>query len=149
VKKLISIGVVLALLALVVLPGAVGAADVVPSTYAKIPFAIVQSGFYMLGCLLGDLDTILGGMIALPFDLADLAPVMNTLGAWAGGPLSWSVDMVAWGVDIVNCIVGFIAGPLGLPAYITDIVGCIVDGLTECYPAGTLCNNVSNVYTPC
>jgi hypothetical protein len=150
VKKLISIGVVLALLAMVVLPCVVGAADVVPTTYAKIPFAIVQSGFYMLGCLMGELQPILeaAGM-SLPLDLSDLAPVLNTLGAWAGGPLSWSVDMLAWGVDIVNCIVGYIAEPLGLPAYITDIVGCISDGLTECYPASQLCNNVTNVYTPC
>jgi PKD repeat protein len=122
---------------------------ILPSTYAKIPFAIVQSGFHMLGCLLGDLDTVLGGMISLPFALGDLAPVLNTLGDWAGGPLSWSVDMLAWGVDILNCIVGYIAGPLGLPSYITDIVKCISDGLRECYPASMTCNNVSNVYCPC
>jgi hypothetical protein len=43
VKKLISIGVALALLTMVVVPGAV-AAYTTPDTYAKVPFAIIQSG---------------------------------------------------------------------------------------------------------
>lgn len=149
-KKLISIGVVLALLTLAVLPAAVAAADVLPTTYAKIPFAIVQSGFYMIGCLLPSLQTIIeaAGM-TLPLDLGDLAPIFNILGGWAGGPLAWSVDMLAWGMGMVECVVGVIAGPLGLPDYIDDLIACITDALTECYPASQTCNNVSNVYTPC
>ena len=50
-KKLISIGVALALLAMVVVPGAV-AAYTPPVTYAKVPFAIIQSGFELIGDLL-------------------------------------------------------------------------------------------------
>jgi hypothetical protein len=150
VKKLISIGVALALLAMAVVPAAVAAADVVPTTYAKIPFAIVQSGFYMLGCLMGDLGSILeaAGM-TLPIDLADLTPIFNTLGGFVGTPLAWSVDMMAWGVNMVACIVDLIAGPLGLPDYVADIIGCITDALGKCYPAQEECSNVSNTYHPC
>jgi len=56
VKKLISIGVVLALVAIVVLPIGVAAQceydGIVPATYAKIPFAIIQSGFHLVGIIL-------------------------------------------------------------------------------------------------
>lgn len=152
-KKLISIGVVLALLTLVVLPAAVAADDVLPTTYAKIPFAIVQSGFYMIGCLLPEVADVLTaagygtvGGIDLAAVLGSVGPVVNTLGAWAGGPLAWSVDMLGWGLGIVNCILGYLTF---VPSYVTDIVRCITDGLTECYPASQTCNNVSNVYTPC
>ena len=53
-KKLISIGVAVALLAMVVLPVAVAADEcyTTPATYAKIPFAIVQSGFQLVGSIL-------------------------------------------------------------------------------------------------
>jgi hypothetical protein len=156
VKKLISIGVALALLAMAVVPAAVAAADVVPTTYAKIPFAIVQSGFYMLGCLMGDVADVLSaagyGTVA-GIDLTKLlpaaSPIFNTLGGFVGTPLGWSVDMMAWGVKMVGCIVDVIAGPLGLPSYIGDIIGCIKDALGECYPAQQVCNGVSNTYHPC
>jgi hypothetical protein len=99
-----------------------------PSTYAKIPFAIVQSGFTLVGEIL-DIASW-EGMPWLNSALTD------TIGSWIGGPLSWSVDMLAWGVGILNCVVGLIAGPLGLPSWITDVINCIQDGLTECYSAG-------------
>jgi len=154
VKKLISIGVVLALLALVVLPLGVGAAGnptVVPATYAKIPFAIVQSGFYLIGCTLGSLDTILTGMgVSLPFSLTDLKPIMFNLGDWAGVPLAWSVDMMIAGIGLVNDVLGALASAnLGIPSYVTDLVGVIYTDLAKCYNP-TTCNNVSVVYTaPC
>ena len=155
-KKLISIGVVLALLTLVVLPAAVAADDVLPTTYAKIPFAIVQSGFYMIGCLLPEVADVLTaagygtvGGIDLAAVLGSVGPVVNTLGAWAGGPLAWSVDMLGWGLGIVECVVGVIATPLGLPDYIDDLIACITDALTECYPASQTCNDVPNTYHPC
>ena len=152
-KKLISIGVVLALLALVVLPLGVGAAttEIVPATYAKIPFAIVQSGFYLIGCTLGSLDTILTSMgVALPFKLADLKPIMFNLGDWAGVPLAWSVDMMIAGIGLVNDVLGALASAdLGIPTYVTDLVGVIYTDLAKCY-SPTTCNNVSSVYTvPC
>jgi hypothetical protein len=47
VKKLISIGVALALLTMVVVPGAVAAVDD-PDTYAKATFSIMAAGIELL-----------------------------------------------------------------------------------------------------
>jgi hypothetical protein len=101
VKKLISIGVALALLAMVVVPSAV-AAEITPTTYAKLPFAIIGSGFYLL-------ESILNSLVAgdvLPASLDWLPDLMPTLGDWAAGPLSWSVDMLAWGVALLGNVMG-------------------------------------------
>jgi len=151
VKKLISIGVALALLSMVVLPTAVAADEIMPSTYAKIPFAIVQSGFYLVGCLMGDFDTILGAMdVDLGFDLTDLTPIMLNVGDWAGVPLAWSVDMLAWGVGLVGVVMqGLVDAGLGVPAWVVDLVGNVKDELTACFEP-SVCNNVSDAYTvPC
>jgi hypothetical protein len=150
VKKLISIGVVLAVLALVVLPIGVAAQEIMPSTYAKIPFAIVQSGFYLVGCLLGDLGPILEAAgIILPFPLGDLTPIMLTVGDWAGVPLAWSVDMVAWGVGMLSGIVGVLPAELGVPSWIGLLLDEVVTQLNACFEP-TTCNNVSNAYqVPC
>jgi hypothetical protein len=57
VKKLISIGVALALLTMAVVPAVTAAQcdydGIEPDTYAKIPFAILESGFHMVGQFLG------------------------------------------------------------------------------------------------
>jgi hypothetical protein len=98
VKKLISIGVALALLTMAVVPGAV-AAYTPPDTYAKVPFAIVQSGFDLVGIILA----AAGGELGLPTWLNEA--LMNDIGAWAGGPLAWSVDMMAWGVSLFGTVV--------------------------------------------
>jgi hypothetical protein len=135
VKKLISIGVALALLAVVIVPGAVAAQcdpadpyyDQLPDTYAKIPFAIVESGFFMLGSLMGDLGPVLDAAgITLPLDLADLTPIFETVGGWAGGPLSWTVDMLGWGVGIVSSLVRALPSDLGIPAWVADAVDAVV-----------------------
>lgn len=124
-KKLISVGVALALLALVVLP--VGAAaqcpDIgytYPQTFAKIPFAIIQSGLEMLETLWPDLDTALG--IGMPW----VGGVLGTLGGWAGGPLAWTVDMMGWGLGIVASIVDALGPTLGLPEYVGTVLTEIV-----------------------
>ena len=150
-KKLISIGVALAVLAMVVLP--IGAAaqtvDIQPSTNAKIPFAIVQSGFYLVGCLQGDLQPILTGMgVDLPFSLSDLSPVLYKVGDWAGVPLAWSVDMLVWGVGLVGDVVSALAVPLALPTWLPTLFTTIVTDLNSCWNP-TNCNNVSSVYTTC
>jgi hypothetical protein len=152
VKKLISIGVVLALLALVVLPVGVAAKDIVPSTYAKIPFAIVQSGFYLVGCLMGDLQTVIEdmGVDLGGIDLSSFSGILYKLGDWAGTPLAWSVDMMIAGLGMLADVVSA-AGCLGLPDSVTcigDILGVVVENLHLCYDvtAGG-CNNVSNIYT--
>jgi len=102
VKKLISIGLALALVAMMVLPLGVTASGnyTAPTTYAKIPFAIVQSGLNMAGYVLDALGSTLG----LPAWLN--SSIMDIFAEWAGGPLGWSVDMLAWGLDLVGEVVG-------------------------------------------
>lgn len=129
-KKLISIGIVVALLALVVLPAAVAADTYTPpTTYAKIPFAIVQSGFHLVGIIL----TSAGSALGLPTWIN--ADLMDSIGGWAGGPLAWTVDMLAWGVDLVGSIITPLASTLGLPDWLPGVLSSISDGLRECYNA--------------
>ena len=96
-KKLISIGVALALLTMAVIPSAVAAE---PDTYAKTPFAIIEEGFALIGTILDSL----GGALGLPEWLD--STLMNQIGGFAGGPLSWTVDMLAWGVWMIGDVVG-------------------------------------------
>jgi hypothetical protein len=113
VKKLISIGVALALLAMVVLPVGV-AADIQPSSYAKIPFAIIGSLFEMIGDLLG-----------------------------LAGPLAWSVDMLAWGVALFSKVYGQLDQMFGIGyANLTRILDDVACGLRECWVGG--CLNISS-----
>lgn len=98
-KKLISIGVALALLTMAVVPGVAAAQYTEPDTYAKVPFAIIQSGFDLVGSLL---DT-LGPTLGLP-EWLDSA-LMGEIGGWAGGPLSWTVDMLGWGIWLVGDVI--------------------------------------------
>jgi len=136
VKKLISIGVALALLTVALVPVAVtaqceyDAGDyglIEPDTYAKIPFAIVESGLAMVGNLMGDLGPVLDAAgITLPLDLADLTPIFNTVAGFAGGPLSWTVDMLGWGLGILSPIIGALPEELGVPAWVGDVVDALV-----------------------
>jgi hypothetical protein len=121
VKKLISIGVALALLTMAVLPGAVGAYTE-PQTFAKIPFAILQSGLEMVGSLMTTLAPTLG----LPDYLDD---IINTIAPWTGGPLSWTVDMLGWGLALVGDVLTSLATTLGLPDWLDDLVNTIACGL--------------------
>ena len=139
-KKLISIGVALALLTMVVVPGAVAAADP-PETYSKVPFAILASGIELVGDIVLALPTDMG----IPLWIADVTELMAP---WAAGPLSWTVDMLAWGIDLVGVVIGGIpmiadALPVGL-----DLEGLFSDvacGLMTCW-SDTEC---SGNFTPC
>jgi len=119
VKKLISIGVALALLTMVVLPAAVAAQceydGVAPTTYAKIPFTIIQTGLMLVGDIIGALPEDMG----IPAWIAD---VTDAMAPWAGGPLSWTVDMLAWGVSLLGSILVVVEPLLGLPEDL-DLVG--------------------------
>ena len=149
-KKLISIGVVLALLTMAVVPGAVaaqddcgyGAENIMPSTYAKIPFAIIETGLMLVGDIVNALPVDMG----IPTWIADITDAMAP---WAGGPLSWTVDMLAWGVSLLGAVVCTIepllvdtlpAG-LDLPA-IFDTIAC---GLFQPFS----CNVTGAEFTPC
>lgn len=145
-KKLISVGVALALLALVVVPVGVaaqppGCEDIgytYPTTFAKIPFAIIQSGLELLEAMWPDLDTALG--IGMPW----VGGVLGDLGGWAGGPLGWTVDMMGWGVGIVAGIVEALGPTLGLPEFVGDVLTelvCSIFAPFECI--------AGDPFTPC
>lgn len=120
-KKLISIGVALALLTMAIVPGVAAAQYTEPTTYAKTPFAIIQSGFELVGTLLD----ALGGDLGLPEWLN--SGLMDDIGGWAGGPLSWTVDMLGWGIwligDVVSALDSLIGAFAELPFPLSDVAG--------------------------
>jgi tetrahydromethanopterin S-methyltransferase subunit C len=136
VKKLISIGVALALLTMAVLPIGV-AAYTEPVTFAKVPFAILQSGIE----LLGDLLTTLAPELGLP---TWIAPILDPVAAWTGGPLSWTVDMLGWGVGLVGTVLDSLASTLGLPTWLAPLVNTIACSLFT--PFG---NVTAPAFSPC
>jgi hypothetical protein len=130
VKKLISIGVVLALLTLAVLPAAVAAYDE-PETYAKIPFAIIGSLMYLLQDVLNGLTD--AGL--LPETFSWLPDLMPTVGDWITGPLGWTVDMMAWGLG-------------GVGGTLMSELGPVLDGMgidlgMDLAPVGILLNKLA------
>jgi hypothetical protein len=142
VKKLISIGVAIALLTMAVVPGAVAAADLTasnytaPQTYAKVPFALIASGFAMLENLWPNLDT------ALEMDMPWLGDVFGELAYWTYGPLSWTVDMLAWGVNLGGEVLAGI--PMiadALPFDLGPVFQDVACGLRECF--ADVCYNVT------
>ena len=143
-KKLISIGVALALLTMAVVPAAVAAQDYTPPpTYAKVPFALIASGFEMLENLWPDLSEALGMA-----DLDWLADVFGELQAWTYGPLSWTVDMLAWGISLVGEVVNAVPMitdmlPEGLD--IAGIMNTMACGLMTCWSS----SNCTGNFTPC
>ena len=112
-----------------VVPGAV-AAYTPPDTYAKVPFAIVASGFELLGNLWPDLDAALG------MDMLWLEGVFDELALWTAGPLGWSVDFLAWGVALAGDVLGAVPMitdmlPEGLDLVaIFDTIAC---GIMTCW----------------
>jgi hypothetical protein len=136
VKKLISIGVALALLAMVVVPCAVAAYDT-PDTYAKVPFAIISTGFLLLGDILD----------ALPPDLGVpdwLGSLMGPLSEWTAGPLSWTVDMLAWGMDLGSTIWNAVAATLGMEDLpVGTVLHTVACGLFTCWAPSGCSGNLS------
>ena len=120
-KKFISIGVALALLTMAVMPGVAAAQYTEPDTFAKTPFAIIESGFVLVGVILDALGTELG----LP-EWLDGA-LMEDIGGWAGGPLAWTVDMLGWGVALVGDVIGaldpIVSAVAELPIDLADLGG--------------------------
>ena len=140
-KKLISIGVALALLTMVVVPGAVAAYDP-PETYSKVPFAILASGIELVGEVVAAIPIIAD---ALPEGL-DVTAITGLIAPWTAGPLSWTVDMLAWGLDLgatlwTSLDTMFEIGYPGIGDILTD-VSC---GLMMCWSA----TNCSGTFAPC
>jgi len=141
VKKLISIGVALALLTMVVVPGAVAAYDP-PATYSKVPFAILASGIEMVGEVVAAVPMIAD---ALPEGL-DITAITAIIAPWTAGPLSWTVDMLAWGLDLgatlwTSLDSMFTIGFPEIGTLLTD-TAC---GLMMCWSA----TNCSGTFAPC
>ena len=129
-KKLISIGVALALLTMAVVPGAVAAQTYDdPDTFAKIPFAIIQSGLE----LVGDLLDILVTPLALPTWLN--SALMDPIASWAGGPLAWTVDMLGWGAALGGKLMALVAPLLGetMPIDLEALMNIVACSLFEGY----------------
>ena len=147
-KKLISIGIALALLTMAVVPGAV-AAYTPPATYAKVPFAIIQSMFELLDTIVPDILTEFAP------DLAWVGDLMLPIGEWAGGPLSWTVDMLAWGMSVGGDIMGLLAPLLGdaVPIDLEAFFNIIACDLMTCWSTtnctGEFCPCVGLNITPC
>jgi hypothetical protein len=124
VKKLISIGVALALLTMAVVPAAV-AADFPddPGAYSKTPFGILGSGVVLVADIVNDLAAVIDGF-GLPVAAADLASVINSVGGWTGEELAWLTDMTGWSMVAVGDVVSVIkplADTMGFGDYIDPV----------------------------
>jgi len=128
VKKLVSIGVALALLVMVVVPGTAGAYTIEPVTYSKIPFAIIGSGLEVVAELVPSIEAVVGD---LPIPLDD---VLNSVAPWTAGPLAWTVDMLAWGLALMADVYAIAddAFDIGCPD-IEDILNTMAEGLMWCW----------------
>jgi len=133
-----SIGVALALLAMAVLPIGVGAYDL-PATYSKVPFAIVQSGIELVGELLDILVVPLGLPEWLNSDLTD------PIAGWAGGPLSWTVDMLAWGLGLGSDLMDALASVIDMPFDVGALLDTVACSLLTCFAVAECSGN----FTPC
>jgi len=108
VKKLISIGVALALLTMAVVPVGVAAADITdPGTYSKTAFGVLGSGIQLAGDVVLALATAIDGF-GLPVSASEIAGVLDIVGEWTGINLAWLTDMTGWSMVAVGDIVGVI-----------------------------------------
>jgi hypothetical protein len=130
VKKIISIGVALALLTMAVMPGTVAAVTFEePVSFAKIPFAIVQAGFDLLDAILPDILTEFAP------DMDWIADLMAPIGDFAGEPLAWSVDMLAWGVGALGAVI--------------NVLPMITDQLPEGFDLVAACDELAHQLRLC
>lgn len=140
-KKLISIGVALALLTMAVVPGAVAAYEP-PATYSKVPFAILASGIELVGEVVAAVPMIAD---ALPEGL-NITAITGLIAPWTAGPLSWTVDMLAWGLDLGATLWTSVNDmfEIGFPE-IGTLLSDVACGLMLCW-SDTEC---SGNFTPC
>jgi hypothetical protein len=154
VKKIISIGVALAVLAMVVVPVGAGAASynstpdkTAAATYSKIPFGILGTGIQLIGDIVANLGNITA---SLPFNIT---AVTDLVGGWTLGPFSWLSDLTGWTMVVLGDVLSGIQGladsmgfgnytaPLAnmtyiLGARIFDAVNTLPGNLTGVFPAG-------------
>jgi hypothetical protein len=140
VKKLISIGLVLAILALVVLPVSAAAYTPYqePTTYAKIPFAIIAAVFGLLQNVWPALD------VALGMDMGWLTDVFGETADFTFGPLGWTVDMMAWGLGVGGAVIDSLSAVIDLPFDVGGLLNAIACSMFA--PFG---NVTGSEFTPC
>ena len=123
-KKLISIGVALALLVTFMVPVAVGADfPTDPGMYSKTPFGILGSAIRLVGDIVTDLATAIDGF-GLPVTAAEISGVLFSVGDWTGINLAWMTDMTGWSMVAVGDVVTVIeplAATMGFGEYIKPI----------------------------
>ena len=123
-KKLISIGVALALLVTFMVPVAV-AADFPtdPGAYSKTGFGILGTGIQLVGAIVTDLATAIDDF-GLPVSAAEIAGVLNNVGGWTGEELAWMTDMTGWSMVAVGDVVSVIkplAETMGFDDYVDPV----------------------------
>lgn len=101
-KKLISIGVALALLTMVVVPSVV-AADYPddPGTYAKTPFGVLGTGVELIGEIVDNIPYV-ADMLA---DYVDVPVVTGLIGGYVGENFAWLSDLTSWTMLTVGDVV--------------------------------------------
>jgi hypothetical protein len=87
-----------------------------PDTYAKIPFAILETGLMMIG----DLIHIIGPDLGLPAFMT--SALLDTIARWTGGPLSWTVDLLGSGITLVGFILSGLGPEVGLPDWLGGVL---------------------------
>ena len=119
-KKLISIGVALALLVTFMVPVAV-AADFQenPGTYAKTPFGILGTGILLL------VDVLTPVLDEFAPDFLWLTDIMPPVGNWTGTELAWMTDMTAWSMvlfgDVMKMADPVLSSVAELPVDLGDV----------------------------
>jgi len=127
VKKLISIGVALALLTMVVVPIGVAAEDYPddPGAYSKTPFGILGTGIELIGDLVANVPYVNDMLI----EYVDVSVVTGLIGPYAGENLAWMTDMTAWSMVAVGDVV---KTALGLPV-IADALPVELAGVEDIF----------------
>ena len=101
-KKLISIGVALALLTMVVVPTVV-AADYPddPGSYSKTPFGVLGTGVELIGEIVDNIPYV-SDMLA---EYVDVPVVTELIGTYVGENFAWLTDLTAWTMLTVGDVV--------------------------------------------
>jgi hypothetical protein len=152
VKKIISIGVVVALLALVVVPVWAGAASynstpdkAAAATYSKIPFGILGTLVNVFADIWPDLT---GGLNITGMDW--VGGVLGAVGNWTMGPFSWLTDLTGWTMVAVGDVISAIkplADTLKFGNYTTPIAQMLyVLGARIFDASDKLPGNISDTY---
>ncbi len=102
-RKLISVGVGVAMIVALMLPMAVaGDWPDDPGAYSKTPFGIMGSVYYLAGDIVIDLSHVLEGVVGDRIPPEDIAATLHTIGDWHAVNLAWSTDMTGWSMVVVG-----------------------------------------------